>query len=170
MISRPFSRRRGITRGRRATEEKPQRGGRTVSHRVHRARRGRAKEDEVPRAYVLARNSRREFRASHRALREIVAEPALVLSAASRQTDFFITTSGNAGSDSEAHCKGASCKERSLSGMVLSTIPDKKYHSLLSPSPRTLCEIKSFSCDGGVILARVGQPTDASLHRCRPSL
>jgi hypothetical protein len=73
---------------------------------------------------VLARNSRREFFASHRAARELVAESALVLSVASRQTNFVITTSG--GSE-------ASCKERGLSGMVLSTIPDKtqKFLTLL---------------------------------------
>ncbi len=44
--------------------------------------------------HVLALNSRREFFASHRATREIVAEPALVLSAASQQTDFVVTPSG----------------------------------------------------------------------------
>ena len=67
---------------------------------------------------VHARNSRREFLASHRALRELVAEPALVLSASSRQTGLFTTTSGEAG--------------RGLPGIVLSTIPGKKQHSFFS--------------------------------------
>ena len=75
--------------------------------------------------HVLALNSRREFFASHRATREIVAEPALVLSAASQQTDFVVTPSGG-----EAG--------RGLPGMVERTIPGKKlsfplFLSFLSP-------------------------------------
>ena len=84
---------------------------------------------------VLVQNSRREFLALHRAPREIVADTWICIVRRFAAYRILRHPSGLAGSE-------ASCKERGLPGMVLSTIPGKKYHSLFKSFLCALCGLK----------------------------
>ena len=65
---------------------------------------------------MLVRNSRREFLASHPAAREMLHAEAC---------DVAVSPSGDSEVSREEADSEASCKERGLPGMVLSTIPGK---------------------------------------------